>query len=113
MKDRSDDPSHHERTLLPRSYISLPSKQECNHKRYVLYFNENILINRCALSSDPIQSSFVWYTKVVKYKVFPKCLTKNSMLETVKNCLMLRSINTDGFRPCIKQLHIFVILRHV
>ena len=25
MKDRSDDPSHHERTLLPRSYISPPS----------------------------------------------------------------------------------------
>ena len=24
MKDRSDDPSHHERTLLPRSYISIP-----------------------------------------------------------------------------------------
>ena len=24
MKDRSDDPSHHEQTLLPRSYISLP-----------------------------------------------------------------------------------------
>ena len=23
MRDRSDDPSHHERTLLPRSYISL------------------------------------------------------------------------------------------
>ena len=23
MKDRSDDPSHHERALLPRSYISL------------------------------------------------------------------------------------------
>ena len=23
MKDRSDDPSHHERTLLPRNYISL------------------------------------------------------------------------------------------
>ena len=28
MKDRSDDPSHHERTLLPRSYISLPSVME-------------------------------------------------------------------------------------
>ena len=27
MKDRSDDPSHHERMLLPRSYISLPKKQ--------------------------------------------------------------------------------------
>ena len=24
MKDQSNDPSHHERTLLPRSYISLP-----------------------------------------------------------------------------------------
>ena len=24
MKDRFDNPSHHERTLLPRSYISLP-----------------------------------------------------------------------------------------
>ena len=23
MKDQSDDPSHHERTLLPQSYISL------------------------------------------------------------------------------------------
>ena len=28
MKDRSDDPSHHVRTLLPRSYISLPGKED-------------------------------------------------------------------------------------
>ena len=28
MKDRSDDPSHHEQTLLPRSYISLPRTNE-------------------------------------------------------------------------------------
>ena len=27
MKDRSDDPSHHERTLLPRIYISLPLRE--------------------------------------------------------------------------------------
>ena len=27
MKDQSDDPSHHERTLLPQSYILLPSIQ--------------------------------------------------------------------------------------
>ena len=27
MKNRSDDPSHHERTLLPRSYISLHKLQ--------------------------------------------------------------------------------------
>ena len=29
MKDRSDDPSHHERTLSPRSYISLPCAVRC------------------------------------------------------------------------------------
>ena len=27
MKDRSNDPSHHERMLLPRSYISLPNSR--------------------------------------------------------------------------------------
>ena len=31
MKDRSDDPSHHERTLLPRSYISLPASLKYYH----------------------------------------------------------------------------------
>ena len=28
MKDRSNDPSHHERTLLPWSYISLPHTEK-------------------------------------------------------------------------------------
>ena len=31
MKDRSDDPSHHERTLLPRSYILLLGGQMHKH----------------------------------------------------------------------------------
>ena len=43
MKDRSNDPSHHERTLLPRSYISQLSVEYCimrtpksqEHKRAV------------------------------------------------------------------------------
>ena len=30
MKDRSDDPSHHERTLLPRSYITVPALVQCH-----------------------------------------------------------------------------------
>ena len=30
MMDRSDDPSHHERTLLPRSYILLPTCNKVN-----------------------------------------------------------------------------------
>ena len=33
MKDRSDDPLHHERTLLPRSYISLPKKMKTKKKK--------------------------------------------------------------------------------
>ena len=33
MKDRSDDPSHHERTSLPRSYISLPREREKERER--------------------------------------------------------------------------------
>ena len=48
MKDRSDDPSHHERMLLPRrSYISLPQVLEGSNNiamdltsdvtRYVVY----------------------------------------------------------------------------
>ena len=35
MKDRSDDPSHHERTLLPLSYISLPTiESQARHTRH-------------------------------------------------------------------------------
>ena len=33
MKDRSDDPSHNERTLLPRSYISLPRDKQAHHTK--------------------------------------------------------------------------------
>ena len=35
MRDRSDDPSHHERTLLPRSYVSLRNDKKAQWLRYV------------------------------------------------------------------------------
>ena len=41
MKDRSDDPSHHERTLLPRSYISLPNR----HQMYYTDRKQCLLVN--------------------------------------------------------------------
>ena len=41
MKDRSDDPSHHERTLLPRSYTSLLEKTN-----YFFFKNNKIKINK-------------------------------------------------------------------
>ena len=37
MKDRSDDQSHHERTLLPRSYISLERGRERAREYICLY----------------------------------------------------------------------------
>ena len=58
MKDRSDDPSHHERTLLPRSYISLPWRKRikcsgCKHSHTVhkltpggIKFNSNPAVSR-------------------------------------------------------------------
>ena len=33
MKDRSDDPSQHEQTLLPRSYFSLPYKDDVQFRK--------------------------------------------------------------------------------
>ena len=36
MKDQSDDLSHHERTLLPRSYISLPNENKSKYRRWGL-----------------------------------------------------------------------------
>ena len=44
MKDRSDDPSHHERTLLPRSYLAL---------LYMYIF----LLRRCIKSILPLTPS--------------------------------------------------------
>ena len=49
MKDRSDDPSHHERTLLPWSYISLPSprmkKNKIKVKECFIYWCTQHILN--------------------------------------------------------------------
>ena len=36
MKDRSDDPSHPERTFLPQSYISLPETYKVSKESYLM-----------------------------------------------------------------------------
>ena len=41
MKDRSDDQYHHERTLLPRSYISLPKDKMAT---FVILLDETELL---------------------------------------------------------------------
>ena len=57
MKDRSDDPSHHERTLLPRSYISLQ-----NLKNFLFHYQMTLYGN--PLSYFSFQSVFhEWFNK--------------------------------------------------
>ena len=46
MKDRSDDPSHHERTHLPRSYISLPRVYSVFVVNNILYTRQQILYSQ-------------------------------------------------------------------
>ena len=45
VKYRSDDPSHNERTLLPRSYISLPL--ELMHKVVIEHIHARALTHAC------------------------------------------------------------------
>ena len=59
MKDRSDDPSHHERTVLPRSYISLPplSKVQTSHMMvypsgsFLMLYYSSILTMACHIKT--------------------------------------------------------------
>ena len=50
MKDRSDNPSHHERTLLPRSYISLLIRRVTSYSSKVavlITFHITVTWKRC------------------------------------------------------------------
>ena len=60
MKDRSDDPSHHERTLLPRSYISLPytTNTECVLWSELALTNKNERMFRDTPAEDKQQGFF-------------------------------------------------------
>ena len=44
MKDQSDDPSHHERTLLPWSYISFPETLKVKEEGRTFLLNETLNI---------------------------------------------------------------------
>ena len=56
MKDRSDDPSHHEQTLLPRSYISLQTAREethcCLYMGYSFWLSARDLLYASSLRQD-------------------------------------------------------------
>ena len=78
MKDRSDYPSHHERTLLPQSYISLRvlgnrKVQSCGNKEiYVLTPSRGArTINRCFSALD-------YETTAKLNTAFPRCVSQAS-----------------------------------
>ena len=56
MKDRSDDPSHHERTLLPRSYISLIDEEKMKKIHLVISSDQTKGRHGTRLSPNPAQN---------------------------------------------------------
>ena len=79
MKDRSDDPSHHERRPLPRGYISLPSdKKFCLQTKADFIFRIQIerfatIFHKCwlvkaawILRAGGIASGLLWERKIKK-----------------------------------------------
>ena len=58
MKDWSDDPLHHERTLLPQSYISLPSswKKTLNRSNKKISSTTTFILSKC----DGIMWLMLW-----------------------------------------------------
>ena len=96
MKDRSDDPSHHERTLLPRSYISLPTwpskviknfaqtsspRQSLNHlvKSQAICFNvhgwviKNWKKGSCYFKQHWIHYNSLWWEYVASLRKINDC----------------------------------------
>ena len=77
MTDRSDDPSHHKRTLLPQSYITLPFTHIVKVKwsstvlGYVDVANPTLIenttekINTYCKNTTHLYYMFILYTSVV------------------------------------------------
>ena len=91
MKDRSDDPSHHERTLLPRSYISLPELKNVpliNISHRYLYslriqvtcrIKLSVPVPLCTTAHIHPYSCYFWFTRPMTYQ---KLLMRNEITLT-------------------------------
>ena len=116
MKDRSDDPSHHERTLLPQSYISFPKvvifvfkymlKQHCHiiKKQHLLLYELELEKNKSTwglikfwvlICFSYIDCSFSvpvkGYGNGMFYPVCSMMHIRYALLLTVKSCLCFGS----------------------
>ena len=121
MKDRSDDPSYHERTLLPRSYISLPVAREdqilkfqirvmsSHGDLYVSYKTDFITNNSETIIGKTTPNHFPQATLLAfedKYRIFQPIHLGSTHLSHIinqlKENLLLLSIEISGrFRTAL------------
>ena len=78
MNDQPDDPSHHERTLLPRSFISLPDfvwsrYRDTNHLVTWLQYHFNLAAAIKKYSSSEVERSLVvrWVVGSILHRMDP------------------------------------------
>ena len=71
MKDQSDDPSHHERTLLPWSYISLPCVIGCVWVFFLGFFlsNEVVYHTLCILCIQEDETIYIFLFTAVTQNI--------------------------------------------
>ena len=96
MKGRSDDPSHHERTLLPRSYISLLVNLRTN-QMYIYNVSSNNRfwpINRSQLCD----SMFLMSCDMRLIRI--KTTKTASTIIDIYMCLYISSVTLKPFQMC-------------
>ena len=83
MKDRSDHPSHHERTLLPRSYISLPTVIEETRCRHSMSYSFRVAA-RVILYSPSHRQDSTYYGLYYTSRGSPAGRTKNHIEGSIR-----------------------------
>ena len=97
MKDRSEDPSHHERTPLPRSYISLPIKYQVFDNCWA--FNSGSQIQLITDYVILICSLYV-YCLILIFKYFSRGMKLNFFIGGVEEIIIIFKIcNNNNNNP--------------
>ena len=105
MKDRSDDTSHHERTLLPGSYISLLGELKSSLLSYNLVWmcvSFYICMQRMGYLTDCMPPGvFIWW--VNQCKLIPLLLARIRTLVVAR----IRTLVYRKVKLCFSQIPVF------
>ena len=87
MKDRSDDPSHYERTLLPRSYISLPARNDFSSQisingslTILLWPQDEFLIDNDKIRTNDVTTASSFKISIKSTDISEVILLENDLL---------------------------------